>query len=702
MYILNQKRIRWRNCYDPTLKGLKKTSPANDPSLLHNNGRRVMYNYTDDQYGVIKALKIATQKDDTIYKVIYFGQGSTFDDYLPTVKKMIESIEIFKLQFYEDVPNQIQIRYPSTWYINKTNNAITLNPSLNLSPRDNLTIRSFNSTQSLDTIINTINSTKKLNYEYIGKSNRTIQTTLGNFSNATELSYRKNKDGFNVMDTEILTKFNNKSYSISFISKENRYRTIDLPEFINDTINRFRIIEFTDYKNFMTFDHRLASIMFPTEWSVTLQENLRFAIVSPFNTDYASLVVSAFVPDSTLEESVSFILLSLEKDNRTDLKLMNYSRSTILNHPSYEMVYNYTDNGTTYIARTTISTFGTLTYQIDYTAEAEKYNNYLPVIEKMMRSLVIKSAGKQMANPSGIRFDSPIIDLAVNPLTHKLYLASDVANRIFVVDEFTGKSLRNLTVNGLPAYVTVSPSTNKIYVTSPEFNQIYVINGYTDNISSIIKVGNIPGQLALDPTDYTSSGGKGLLFVANLGDNNVSIIDASTEKNLENVTLDTLPYAISINPITKRAYVTSLVNNTVSVIDYGSYYYGGHSAKVIATVNMSSPGGIDIDPYRNHIFVGSSSGNVSEIDGINNKIIRNFKVGIMPEFLAFNKNTSELNIIDSANNTMYVLSSSQELEPKRVTIDGIASDIDIDPIENWIVTSSQGSKSLSFINGSSS
>ena len=157
----------------------------------------VMYNYTDDQYGVgvIRALEIVTQKDDTIYKVIYFGQGSTFDNYLLTVNKMIESIEIFKLQFYEDVPNQLQIKYPSTWYINNTNNTITLNPSVTLSPRDNLTIRSFNSAQSLNTIIDRINSTKKLNYEYIGKSNRTIQTTLGNNSIATELSYGKNGDG---------------------------------------------------------------------------------------------------------------------------------------------------------------------------------------------------------------------------------------------------------------------------------------------------------------------------------------------------------------------------------------------------------------------------------------------------------------------------------------------------------------------------
>ena len=366
------------------------------------------------------------------------------------------------------------------------------------------------------------------------------------------------------------------------------------------------------------------------------------------------------------------------------------------------MVYSFTGlsrsgENTTFMERSEFATFGTLGYEIDYIAEAEKYYSYLPVIEKMLSadSFVIKPTGLYPHNSSGLLFDSPIIDLAVNPSTHKVYLSSDIANKVYVLDELTGRMLTNITVNGLPNYVSVHPSANKIYVVSPEFNQIYVINGYTDNITSIIKVGRNPAQLALDPTDYTSSGSKGLLFVANRDDNDVWIIDASTEVLLEKVPLGNLPYGIAVNPVTTRAYVTSL--NELSVIDYS---YKNHTvfSKVIARVNLLYPVGIAVDPYKNHVFVGSQSGNVSEIDGVTNKVIKNFRVGILPQYLAFNTNTSELYITDSGNNTISILNVSQS-SLKPISIDGTPSDIDVDPINNWILTSSARSKSISFTNG---
>ena len=58
------------------------------------------------------------------------------------------------------------------------------------------------------------------------------------------------------------------------------------------------------------------------------------------------------------------------------------------------------------------------------------------------------------------------------------------------------------------------------------------------------------------------------VFVVNTDSNNVSVIDARTNKVIRNITVGELPGSIILNPITNQLYVTNAESNTVSVIDY--------------------------------------------------------------------------------------------------------------------------------------
>lgn len=671
------------------------------------NFTTLQYNFTSrgEQYSALGVFPVFNNK---VYPIFFYAKPTSYQSHLPTIKYMINSFKGIDFSSYRD-PNLGIIKYPSHWSVHENGKKVQFFSPLESNNdifQEHLDITYGPS----DSVNGSIGCDPKgegpYDLDLDSESEHKRYTILGNTVRDREsiCSYSDGVNNFKKMSTFMTSNASNASlYALHFYTEASKYESY-LPT-IKYMINSFKIADVKSYDNFLLSNNTFASIKYPSEWNVTMKTASELDIESPFDASSGSVVfaVSTFIPSSNLEENVAVYLNGL-KQNITDFKLIKIGSSTPLNHSSYEIVYTGVSEGTSFMERDTFSTSGSLGYLIRYWAEADSYYSYLPVIKNIIDSLVIKPTGKSPPNPSGLVFDSPILDLAVNPLTHKVYLSSDVANTIYVLDESTGRLISNITVKGFPNFVSLHPSANKIFVVSPEFDQIYVINGYSDNVTSIIQVGKNPAQLALDPTDYTSSGRKGLLFVTTQDDNNVEIIDASNEESLKNVTVGQWPYGIVVNPVTTKAYVTNSGDGTVSVIDYGYNSNNTLFAKVIATVDVqSSPMGIAVDPYKNHIFVANSgAGNISVINGLDNRVINNVSAGIFPQFLLFNKNTSELYITESANNTISVMNMSQSThKPMSISTDGIATDMEIDPINNWIVMSSYDGKSLSFINGSS-
>ena len=75
-----------------------------------------------------------------------------------------------------------------------------------------------------------------------------------------------------------------------------------------------------------------------------------------------------------------------------------------------------------------------------------------------------------------------------------------------------------------------------------------------------IIVGNNATGIAVDSN-------KNLVYVANSGDNTVSVIDGTDNKIIKNITVGKLPTKIAINPKNNEVYVANRGDNTVSVIN---------------------------------------------------------------------------------------------------------------------------------------
>ena len=143
---------------------------------------------------------------------------------------------------------------------------------------------------------------------------------------------------------------------------------------------------------------------------------------------------------------------------------------------------------------------------------------------------------------------------AVNPVTHKAYVSIKNGGNLpamAVVDE-ANNATSPLTVETSPWAVAVNPVTNTIYVANYDDDDVSVINGSTNTVGHDISVGNNPDAILVDPVNN-------LIYVANYSSNSVTVIngvDESSQIDTMNGTTIT-PDSLAINPVVNTIYGAS-------------------------------------------------------------------------------------------------------------------------------------------------
>jgi YVTN family beta-propeller protein len=130
----------------------------------------------------------------------------------------------------------------------------------------------------------------------------------------------------------------------------------------------------------------------------------------------------------------------------------------------------------------------------------------------------------------------------------------------------------------------------------------------------------LPGKAArLDYQSIDST--RSLLFIAQLGDNSVSVVNlkSSSVKYITNIPR---PHGILAVPGLNRVYVSATGVNQVFVVDEVSL-------QIVAKIPAGDyPDGLDFDPNTNRIFVSDEhGGTVSVIDVVKNSLVATIKMG---------------------------------------------------------------------------
>jgi YVTN family beta-propeller protein len=157
-----------------------------------------------------------------------------------------------------------------------------------------------------------------------------------------------------------------------------------------------------------------------------------------------------------------------------------------------------------------------------------------------------------------------------------------------------------LSISFLLLQVTILPSTSA-YASATTTN-----NGESKEISEIIVHSTIvlgeEGWENGSPSSIAINEKTNFVYVANRNSDTVVVIDGTTNKVVDSITVGFSPADVAVNPNTNFIYVTKLDVGTVSVID-GSTNRIIKNMEIDDSINFHHAGGIAVNENTNKIYV---------------------------------------------------------------------------------------------------
>lgn len=166
--------------------------------------------------------------------------------------------------------------------------------------------------------------------------------------------------------------------------------------------------------------------------------------------------------------------------------------------------------------------------------------------------------------------------------------------RVMVVDAVKGNVIKDLEVPGMNHNALYSPDGSEIWTSQMGPNgKVLVFDASTYAIKNTIVVGDEPAEVT-----FSADGSKA--YVANGGDNTVSIINPNTKTVITTVSVGTNPVAAWVG-YDGKMYVDNEDGQSVSVIDVASN-------TVIQTINLGfMPGSVAHNNLRKELWVTDPS-----------------------------------------------------------------------------------------------
>ncbi|MHC4602270.1 MAG: cell surface protein [Planctomycetota bacterium] len=185
-----------------------------------------------------------------------------------------------------------------------------------------------------------------------------------------------------------------------------------------------------------------------------------------------------------------------------------------------------------------------------------------------------------------------------------LYVAEATANQVAVFDIASGKVTKTISVADNPVGLAISADGSKLYVTSAvPAGKVQVIDIRGGRVSDSIAVGHTPVAVVVGPDGKT-------LYVCNQFNNNISVIDPGSKKQVATISVTREPVAAAVTSDGKFLFVANhlpagaadadYVASVVSVIDTAA-------KKVVKNIELPNGSvnvrGITISPDGRNAYV---------------------------------------------------------------------------------------------------
>lgn len=239
--------------------------------------------------------------------------------------------------------------------------------------------------------------------------------------------------------------------------------------------------------------------------------------------------------------------------------------------------------------------------------------------------------------------------------------------------------------------------------TSKKLAVIPDANGEVKSNDSISKVGQISSEASLGqpgvavdsyPIGVSVNPVTKKIYITNEFSNTLSVISGLTDSIVDTITVGSFPYGVAVNPFNDRVYVTNRGSNSVSVID------GPTNTKLSNISVGNSPVAITVNPSSNWIYVTNiNSGTVSVIDGITNKVTDSIVVGKAPYGIAVNPITNKVYVANIESNTISVIDGKTNKVSANITVGKSPVGVSANALTNTIYVTNHLSNTISVIDG---
>jgi len=198
-------------------------------------------------------------------------------------------------------------------------------------------------------------------------------------------------------------------------------------------------------------------------------------------------------------------------------------------------------------------------------------------------------------------------DVAVNAVTHRVYVSGRDNDRLTMFDGVSLAVLDSVAVGRQPWGVAVNPTTNKVYVANFSGNSVHVLNATTLAVVRVIQVGP-------QPTFVRVNENTNRVFVVTYGNNSVVVLDGATDAILDVKSSGGFgAWGLAVDPLLNRLYVSNRDSGNVTTLDVAIDFQVINSQTIAPCGGVgSSPYGLGFNPANAKLYIACSpSGSVN-------------------------------------------------------------------------------------------
>jgi YVTN family beta-propeller protein len=282
------------------------------------------------------------------------------------------------------------------------------------------------------------------------------------------------------------------------------------------------------------------------------------------------------------------------------------------------------------------------------------------------------------------------------------YVSNSGSDSVSVIDTTTNKVVATIPTGKAPVNPTFTPDRQHVYVSNSQGGTLTVIDVKTNQTTTIPGGGDRPSGLAFSPDastlfvslisqDYSSPGSVvsiklrtgevsppipmgadperialtpdgQRLFVDNLLDGTMAVVDTASSKVVATLMLGSEPFNPLVSPDGTLVYVGVMSAHHIAVIDT-------KTNQILRTIPADSPNGMTFSVDFQSLFVSNAlSGTVQEVSLTTNDVVKTQTVGGLPGNVALGPDGKHVYMVRPEGTTVEVLDSSSLMTVDTITV----------------------------------